>query len=106
MAALIFLTEADRAFLRPQIDWVSELDLLKTTRNCSETELAALIGIKKGFLADIRSGRRPMPPGVKLAIANELNRPLTRDLLISLFVPAIQEQIYKIDKKRALPDIF
>lgn len=82
------------------MDWFSALNALKAQHGCTEIALASLVGIKKGFLGDIRSGRRPMPVGVKLAIADQLNYCLTRELLISLLDESAQRQIVEMESKK------
>lgn len=85
------------------MDWESQLDLLKLKRGVTtEAMLASLVGITKGFLADIRSGRRPMPIGVKLAIADQLDYELTKEMIVSMLDESVQRQIDEIERKRSI----
>lgn len=82
------------------MDWIQQLDKLKESRQYTDTELAAALGISKGFLSDVRSGRRPMPTAVKLAIIDRLGYDLTRDVIISVLPTDMQQKIMDIEISR------
>jgi DNA-binding Xre family transcriptional regulator len=82
------------------MDWLKELDKLKAARQYTDTELAATLGISKGFLSDLRSGRRPMPTAVRLAIVDRMGYDLTRNVLISILPIEIQQKVMDIEVAR------
>lgn len=75
------------------MNWVEKLNQLKEQRQYTDTELAAQLGISKTFLADLRAGRRPFPPGVRFSILDMLGFDMTRDTLLMLLPDELREKI-------------
>lgn len=86
--------------LDEDMDWLKEMNALKEAQQQTDTQLAATLGISKGFLSDIRSKRRPLSPALKLAIIDRMGHKITKAVLISILPDDLQKKVMEIESKR------
>lgn len=82
--------------------WVERIDQLKErVGHSSDMQLAADLLISRQFLSDIRSGKSPIPVGLKFKIADRLGYEMTRDALLELLPDQVANAIRKKDHQRS-----